>query len=142
MSQCARPCCNKPAKNKCSSCLKEWYCSGECQKSDWKKHKSFCRIVEDLSNDLQPYHQVHQVIIKILNASENMRVLNHLLCYAELQFGGRDPEIAYRQRTNGEKIDNFQVEICCLIPIYEKLIDATLDDTSLNETDRETTLVL
>jgi tetratricopeptide (TPR) repeat protein len=71
-----------------------------------------------------------------------MRVLNHLLCYAKLQFEGRDPEIAYRQRTNGERIHNFQVEISFIIPIYEKMIDATFDDTSLNETDRETTLRL
>lgn len=35
--------CLKPCKLiQCARCLKVIYCSGSCQKSDWKAHKTFC----------------------------------------------------------------------------------------------------
>lgn len=34
--------CAKPATNKCSRCKSTWYCSTECQKADWQKHKVSC----------------------------------------------------------------------------------------------------
>ncbi|VDC08040.1 unnamed protein product [Peniophora sp. CBMAI 1063] len=27
----------------CTGCKRMWYCSGACQKSDWKRHKPFCK---------------------------------------------------------------------------------------------------
>jgi hypothetical protein len=119
MSQCANPLCNKPASNRCSVCLKEAYCSGECQKLDWKKHKIICKTLKRLSNQLQPYHQVGQLIMEMLEARENARVLDHLLSYAEFQFGKRIPGKAYRQRENSsERMDNWTVEIHFLVCIY------------------------
>ena len=36
--------CRKQTKlMKCSVCEKVWYCSAQCQKDDWKRHKLFCR---------------------------------------------------------------------------------------------------
>lgn len=29
--------------SRCSRCVKVWYCSRECQKSDWKRHKPECK---------------------------------------------------------------------------------------------------
>ena len=40
-----KPKCNKcdaPATKRCSRCQKVWYCSAECQRFDWKKHKPVC----------------------------------------------------------------------------------------------------
>jgi hypothetical protein len=38
--------CRKEGKmKKCSGCLQAYYCSGECQKSDWKKHKKLCKNI-------------------------------------------------------------------------------------------------
>lgn len=34
--------CSKPATKKCSRCKKIHYCSPECQKADWQKHKKVC----------------------------------------------------------------------------------------------------
>jgi len=30
---------------KCTVCQKTYYCSRECQKSDWKRHKKICRTL-------------------------------------------------------------------------------------------------
>ena len=32
---------------KCTNCLKGCYCSTECQRSDWKRHKTFCHDAVD-----------------------------------------------------------------------------------------------
>mmetsp|Transcript_26520 Transcript_26520/g.25381 ORF Transcript_26520/g.25381 Transcript_26520/m.25381 type:complete len:470 (+) Transcript_26520:206-1615(+) len=136
MSQCTAPCCNKPARSQCSVCLKEWYCSSECQGVDWKEHRKICKILKRLSNQLQPYNQVAQIIKEILKAPRNIRVLNYLLKYAEFQFGNRIPSKAYRQRENGERIDNWIVECNIMIPAYNCLMDTYEGDTSISWMDR------
>jgi hypothetical protein len=88
MSECARPDCHMAANSNCSGCGKEQYCGSACQKLDWKKHKSMCPILKKLSNTLQPYGEVVQVVENVLALKTNdARVLNHLLLYADLQFG-------------------------------------------------------
>jgi hypothetical protein len=50
--------CHKMTKDtgarlaKCSGCKKEYYCSPEHQKLDWKKHKVFCRRSKEESFDI------------------------------------------------------------------------------------------
>lgn len=131
MSQCAQPYCNRPATNRCSICIIEPYCGSECQKVDWKEHKKICKILKRLSNDLQPYHEAVEIIQEILAASDNIRVMDHLLSYAQLQFGDRIPGKVYRQKGNSERIDNFAVEIHILIQIYSSSINIYAADTSL-----------
>ena len=41
---CFTPSLLKPAK-KCNGCKIVQYCSKECQRSDWPKHKAFCQLV-------------------------------------------------------------------------------------------------
>lgn len=40
-----RPCseCSKESSLKCGACKEEWYCSKECQRSNWTFHKSVCK---------------------------------------------------------------------------------------------------
>lgn len=142
MSQCARPCCNKSAIHRCSVCLKEPYCSGECQKSDWKKHKLICKVLKRLPSNLQPYREVVQNIEGIRSATKNVRVLHHLLSYAQFQFGNSIPGKSYRQRQNGERIDNFEVEIDIMILIYRNLVTIYVADTSLNSKDSHDILMV
>ena len=48
LSKTCDVCGNKPAKDKklsvCSKCKQASYCSGDCQKADWKTHKKKCKI--------------------------------------------------------------------------------------------------
>lgn len=39
--------CRKDATKRCIKCLKSWYCSRECQVSDWKTHKKVCNKVDE-----------------------------------------------------------------------------------------------
>lgn len=136
MTQCAGPLCNKLARSQCSVCLKEWYCSGECQEADWKKHKKICKILKRLSNQLQPYLQVVHVIGEVLQAPGNVVVLNHLLRFTEFQFGERILGKAHRQSENRGRIDNWTVDIEIMISINHSLINIYRRDTSLSLIDR------
>jgi tetratricopeptide (TPR) repeat protein len=68
---------------------------------------------------------------------EKTRVLGHLISYALYQFGDRIPGKAYRERDNGERIDNWRVEIGILISMYVYLTSVYKDDESLSTMDRD-----
>ena len=36
------------ASKTCGRCMAQAYCSTECQRADWKRHKASCQSVEDL----------------------------------------------------------------------------------------------
>jgi hypothetical protein len=132
MSICACPGCYQISTNRCSACQKEPYCSSVCQKTDWKDHKKICKILKRLSNQLEPYDQVKQMIIETFNV-KNSKVLEHAIIYAEFQFGNRLPGRDYRERQNGQKITNFEVEIAILFPLYSEIIDIYSGDISLSQ---------
>jgi tetratricopeptide (TPR) repeat protein len=138
MSVCGRPGCLNEGVSRCSICLREPYCSGDCQKGDWKFHKSTCKILKKLSHQLQPYHEVLGVIeemreeISKKNKQLKFRVSGHLLSYANYQFGDRILGKCYRERGNGEHIYNWRVEIGALIPIHIDLISIYEEDESLS----------
>jgi hypothetical protein len=91
-----------------------------------------CKILKRLSNVLQPYREVVQIIGETLETPNNARVLKHLISYAEFQFGERIPDKVYRQRNNTERIENWTVEINSFICIYRNLNDVYSEDTSLS----------
>lgn len=143
MCKCARPSCHIPAKSSCSGCGREQYCSSECQKKDWKKHKLMCPMLKKLSYKLQPYHEVARVIEEIFESNEGLedddtpsqiRVLNQLSLYAGHQFGDRVEGKNYRERAGGERITNWEVEIWILYEIIDRLITKYLRDRDLNDT--------
>jgi tetratricopeptide (TPR) repeat protein len=91
-----------------------------------------------LSHQLQPYNEVVRVIeetqeeISKKNKQQTLRVLGHLLSYADHQFGDRILGKSYRERGNGECIDNWRVEIGILVPIYYDFIVIYIEDESLS----------
>jgi tetratricopeptide (TPR) repeat protein len=139
MSKCAHPDCLNLGTNKCSVCLRELYCSGECQKGDWKLHKSMCKILKKFSFSFQPYQEVIQIICTWIQdkpklSQQKSRVLKHLISYLEYQFGDRIPGKTYRER-GFERIDNREVDFDILIPKYFELIDTYLSGDLLSMID-------
>ena len=43
--------CQKPTQKRCNRCKSAFYCSKECQKSHWTKHKLSCKRVGDEANE-------------------------------------------------------------------------------------------
>jgi hypothetical protein len=126
MSTCARPCCLQEGLYGCSLCLREAYCSVDCQKDDWKEHKATCKFIKKLSFQLQPYHEVGRVIeeireVVLTKKNQKIRVQQHLISYALYQFGDRILGKAYRERGDTERIDNWRVEIRIFLPLYIEL---------------------
>jgi tetratricopeptide (TPR) repeat protein len=52
-----------------------------------------------------------------------------LILYAEFQFGNRIPGKGYRERSNGERIVNWQVEISRLVQMYNRLLETYESDS-------------
>jgi tetratricopeptide (TPR) repeat protein len=99
-----------------------------------------CKTLKKLSFQLQPYQKAFRVIEEVLGERPKkiqlgIRVLGHLISYAEHQFGDRVPGKAYRERENGDRTDNWNVEIEMLIRIYRELVDVYLTDESLSVID-------
>jgi tetratricopeptide (TPR) repeat protein len=99
--------------------------------------------LKKLSLKLQPYHEVARVIeeiheeISTKNKEQKLRVLEHLISYADYQFGDRILGKSYRERGNGDRIDNWSVEIKGLIPIYNDTVVIHKEDESLSTMARD-----
>jgi hypothetical protein len=140
MSKCARPGCCELGLNRCSICLREPYCSANCQKMIWKLQKLICKTLKKLSHQLQPYQDVVRIIQEIRiekqkNRHLRIRVLGYLIVYAEHQVGDRVEGIAYRERENGNRMDNWEADIQILFHIYCTLISTYVNDESLDTND-------
>jgi hypothetical protein len=92
-----------------------------------------CKTIKKLSNELQPYFEVDRILWEINEVpGDNRRLQEHALSYAKFQFGNRIPQKAYRERANGEYINNYEVEIEHMIRIYRDLINCIMVDKSLS----------
>lgn len=56
------PSCGKDAIKRCSRCNSVWYCSVECQRKHWKKHKPFCND-EYQSNQYELHKKAFDAVI-------------------------------------------------------------------------------
>jgi hypothetical protein len=134
MSHCALPECQTAAKSSCSRCGREQYCGSDCQRLDWKAHKLICPILKKLPNKLQSYDEAVQTIDEILrsNKGNNTRVLEHLLSYADYQFGQHVAGSKYRERSDGQRISNWNVDIGILLLISRKMANIYIANPSLS----------
>jgi tetratricopeptide (TPR) repeat protein len=93
-----------------------------------------CPILKKLSKNLQPFREVIPLIKEILASPKgnDVRVLEHLLSYAEYQFGSQFLGISYRGREGGEHISNWEVDIGILYNIKNRIVDVFYADVSLS----------
>jgi tetratricopeptide (TPR) repeat protein len=89
--------------------------------------------LKKLSTQLQPFHKVIRIKDEVLisKKGEDCRVLEHLLSYLEHQFGEKITGIEYRERGNGERISNWEVEVMNLFKINTRLGDLYLQNNSM-----------
>ncbi|CCW65165.1 unnamed protein product [Phytomonas sp. EM1] len=58
--RCTNPGCPRTARDllRCSGCDVTYYCSADCQKVDWEKHKGFCHEIESRRGKPEPVDHV------------------------------------------------------------------------------------
>jgi hypothetical protein len=95
--------------------------------------------LKKLPNKLQSYNEAVQTIDEILASSKgnNVRVLEHLLSYADYQFGQHVAGSEYRERSDGQRIHNWNVDINILFEISTKILDIYIMNPLLSAIIRE-----
>jgi hypothetical protein len=68
---------------------------------------------------------------------KDIRIFEHLLSFAEYQFGNGVAGKHYREREDGDRISNFVVEIEILNQIITTLVDLYYRNESLSTIDRD-----
>jgi hypothetical protein len=88
--------------------------------------------LKKLPDKLQSYDEAERIIDEILksNKGNDVRVLEHLLSYADNQFGQQVPGRLYREGTDGQRIANWDVDICILLQIITKMLNIHLKNLS------------
>jgi hypothetical protein len=129
--ECARPGCDQLGTKGCSACSKEFYCSADCQKTNWKSHKPFCLLIKCMPVALLPLKDVYSTVDEVLKQTEAqvakigkdryIRLLQHAATFTKSQFGKRVKESASYSRDDGDCVDAWNVEINVLNHIYNKL---------------------
>jgi hypothetical protein len=137
MSQCARPACIKMGKSFCSVCEKDKYCGSECQKLDWKVHKLICPILKQFSKKVNPCVEVMSEICEIMSSTKrkDSRVIEHLLSFAENQFGKKVAGKAYPEREDGDHYSEWPADII-LHKINARLVDICNENNLISKTTR------
>lgn len=61
--------CGKPGTKKCSGCSVARYCSVECQRENWPKHKKVCsKYTDESKKNLSMLHKLHPSLITVIVA--------------------------------------------------------------------------
>ena len=73
MTQCHKEDCVKAGSLRCSQCKQANYCSKECQRADWKKHKKQCRTLNGDGRDGKRSEQHEHTVAVAGGASGSAR---------------------------------------------------------------------
>ena len=119
LGECSLPLCGGPGGKSCAICGTVNYCGSVCQKKHWKIHRSVC--LKKLTDELLPYEKVLERINQITklwvsceakkNTHDALKVLKYLLAFAEQQYGEAQPGMPFRERPNGDRVDNMVADI-------------------------------
>jgi MYND finger len=95
------------------ACQNEWYCSVDCQRSDWKSHKMTCgKKILPLQELQDSIRMAADQAKRYEEAGENVKaaaVFEKVLISSEYQYGEHIPGTCFRQRKNGEMIKEWKL---------------------------------
>ena len=88
--------CKLDASNKCTRCKKVYYCSKQCQKNDWKRHKRTCQNPEfehqqqiPVNPRFSPFQQFsHRETLSASSTTDGR--FNQAIQFARMQFPFQD----------------------------------------------------
>jgi hypothetical protein len=138
MPVCALRSCNRLGTLNCSACRREFYCSVECQKKDWKVHKQMCNSVKMMSDLMSNTQLLFKDACSVLNklkkemkekleskiGSMNLfKLIERAVVYTQNQFGKRMEGKEFYERDNGDSVGAWYVEIDILSYFYNALGD-------------------
>jgi hypothetical protein len=106
---------------------------------DWKVLKSICPILKKLTKNLQPFHEAVPIINEILLSKEgnDIRVLEHLISYAELQLEKVVTGKCYRERKFSQSIRYWHPDITIFHIINSRIADIYNANNSISVSIRD-----
>jgi hypothetical protein len=98
-----------------------------------------CPTLKKLSKIQQPFREVLQIVDGIRESDKGyqIRILEHLLSYAEYQFGRDVRGVGYLVRGDGERFSSWNAEIAILHNINLRLMNIYHDNHSLSSKIRD-----
>lgn len=130
---CDKPNCNNEGTKRCSACLKELYCSGDCQKSHWKIHKILCPFKK--KKDRLPLKEIAADMFILqdlankqkIGSDSQIQILLYGIEFANHQFGERIHGHHYER--NGDFQDYLSLDFMSYFPFYHPLGEAFMIKT-------------
>jgi hypothetical protein len=97
-----------------------------------------CSTLKKLSKKSEPFLEAFRIILEIVSSAKAkyVRILEHLLSYAEYQFGQDLLRLGHRDRGDGEWISNWDVEIEILLNINGFILSLHNQNMSLSSISR------
>jgi hypothetical protein len=90
-------------------------------------------MIKRMSDTILPlFNDVGLIIKEVMGQTEaqiirldrkgHVRLLQHTAIFIERQFGKKVPGKTAYERDNGDRLDNWDVEICTFVELYKKLV--------------------
>ena len=127
--------CSKQGAKKCSRCKFQFYCSKECQKKDWKTHKSICREISNTTAQYESTGPTRGIGEGILSAKKDRysQMLSMVSAMGVTQlvpeYHNEYKKLYPAERTNYEKL--------CDSWMMAKMLDETLFGNRVIDDSRE-----
>jgi hypothetical protein len=98
-NQCAK--CKKPAAHQCAKCLRNFYCSKECQTSHWQYHKHGCKTpAQTLVFDAQLRSKFYNYLLQLISGNVYIIAAHYGITYGDTEENKAipsliDPQLLY-----------------------------------------------
>ena len=111
--------CTKSGTKTCSACGKSCYCSGECQKADWKVHKLWCAdklptkalSIGEMTKLVTTAHERVNKLEEDGKCAAGAIIMEMFITFIEQQFGPVTQRAYIRKLRNGSTLDDMPLFI-------------------------------